>query len=76
MFSAYVLIKAEMEHSVAGLLEGLKKVKGVTSIDRVLGFYSMIARVEAETERELELVRYKIRGEDGVMETRTLPIVE
>ncbi len=67
----YILIVTKIgeEHSVVEELEG---VPGVTEVLTVYGEFDVIARIEHEDMRTLDVVVTKLRTIDGVLRTVTL----
>jgi len=70
MMNAEVGLEAEV-------LKELKKIADVKEAYFVYGVYDIVAKVEAETMKELrEVIASKIRGIDGVRSTLTMIVIE
>jgi len=67
----YILVVTKIgeEHSVVEELEG---VSGITEVLTVYGEFDVIARIEHEDMRTLDVVVTKLRTIDGVLRTVTL----
>lgn len=75
MVDAYVLIQAEVGKGTRVARE-IVGIEGVHSADVVTGPYDVIARVEADSIRDLgNLIVAKIQGLDGVTRTLTCPVL-
>jgi DNA-binding Lrp family transcriptional regulator len=76
MPTAFVLIGVEAgsEHTVISQLKTLSNVKDVYP---VYGVYDIVAKIEANSERELkETITYKLRGLAKIKSTQTLMVSE
>lgn len=73
---AFVMMNAEVGLE-AEVLKELKKIADVKEAYFVYGVYDIVAKVEAETMKELrEVIASKIRGIDGVRSTLTMIVIE
>jgi len=76
MVDAYVLIQAEVGKGTK-VAQDIAGIDSVHSADVVTGPYDVIARVEADSIRDLgNLVVAKIQALDGVTRTLTCPILQ
>ena len=76
MVDAFVLIQAEVGKGTK-VAQDISGIDGVHSADVVTGPYDVIARVEADSIRDLgTLVVAKIQALDGVTRTLTCPILQ
>jgi DNA-binding Lrp family transcriptional regulator len=75
MTKAYVLIETAVGRN-REVIAGLKKLKGVTSVDLVTGPYDLIAIVEAATLSEVgDIVTAKIHPITGISRTVTCLVI-
>ena len=71
MAKAFLLIEVVVGR-IKEVDTGLRRLKGVKSVDRVTGPYDIIAVVEAETLNEIgDLVTQKIHPVNGISRTLT-----
>lgn len=74
---AYVLMSVTPPTAIDGLMEKLKKIKGVKEAHPVYGIYDVIVGIEADDMNEVkDIIAGKIRKLDGVHSTMTLIVVE
>jgi len=76
MAIAFVLINTEIG-SESKVVESLRKFDAVKEAYMVYGVYDIVTKVEAETMGNLkEIVRHKVRKQEGVHSTLTLIVTE
>ena len=76
MKRAFVLITTELG-AEAEVLDSLEEISEVVEAHRVLGFYSIFIRVEAETMQELkEIVTQRIEPLNKVQATTTMTCLD
>jgi DNA-binding Lrp family transcriptional regulator len=70
--AAYVMINCEMGYELP-VSEELKTITGITEIERTVGNYDIIAKIEVETVESLrDIIAFRIRRVGGVLSTTTL----
>ena len=70
--SAYVMINCEMGYELP-VVEELKTITGIIEIERTVGNYDIIAKIEVESVESLrDVIAFKIRRVGGVLSTTTL----
>jgi DNA-binding Lrp family transcriptional regulator len=76
LISAFVLINCEFPFST-DVIDELKKISEIIEIYRVENIYDIIAKVNVDTEEELnEIVMTHIRGIEEVKNTLTMVIAQ
>ncbi len=75
MATAFVLINAELGGETA-VMNGLKMIDGVKETHMVYGVYDIIARIEADTMKDLKnIISWKVRRLDRVRSTITMIVI-
>ena len=75
MPTAYVLVNANIGKEEQCFKE-LKNTKNVKEIYLLYGFYDLVIIVEADTIKQLNNSLKKIRQNNNVTKTETMPIIE
>lgn len=76
MPSAYVIIHCEPTETYY-VIRNLKYIPEVKTADDVFGYYEVVCKVEANTQKELEkVITSKIRRINHIISTMTLSIIE
>ncbi|HEX9846216.1 MAG TPA: Lrp/AsnC ligand binding domain-containing protein [Candidatus Nitrosotenuis sp.] len=76
MPSAYVIIHCEPTETYY-VIRNLKYIPEVKGADDVFGYYEIVCKVVADTQRELEkIITAKIRKIKYIISTMTLTVVE
>lgn len=76
MPSAYVIIHCEPTETYY-VIRNLKYIPEVKDADDVFGYYEIVCKVVADTQRELEkIITSKIRKIKYIISTMTLTVVE
>ena len=76
MASAYVIIHCEPEE-VYYVIRNLKYIPEVKEADDVFGYYEVVCKVEAKSQRDLEkVITSKIRKIEHIISTMTLSVIE
>lgn len=76
MPTAFVLIGVEAG-SELGVIDQLRALNNVKDVYPVYGVYDIVAKIEANSERELkETITYRLRGLAKIKSTQTLMISE
>lgn len=71
MVTAFVLINCSDEHEEK-VVCNLKNAHGVKEVQRTIGSYDILAKVESGTHEELEIIKKKIRSLEKVRSTTAL----
>lgn len=72
---AYVLIHCDMGYAEP-VIDYLKSIKSVREVRGVFGAYDIVVKAEAPTSGDLEDVVARIRKNERIRSTLTLPIIE
>jgi DNA-binding Lrp family transcriptional regulator len=76
MASAFVVIHCNPEETYY-VIRNLKYIPEVKIADDVFGYYEVVCKVEAKTERDLEhIITSKIRKIKHIISTMTLSVIE
>jgi DNA-binding Lrp family transcriptional regulator len=77
MISAFVLITWKTGIDEKRTLEEISNIEGVMEIHHVFGIYSLVVKIEAESEGRLkEIVYSKIRQNPNINSTVTMLVVD
>jgi len=72
---AYVLVQSTIGHEME-VLSDLLKIDLVKEAKGTFGYYDILAKIEASSEKEIEIViTKKIRGVENVNTTTTLSVI-
>ena len=72
---AYVLVQSTIGHEME-VLSDLLKINLVKEAKGTFGYYDILAKIEASSEKEIEIViTKKIRGVENVNTTTTLSVI-
>ena len=75
MNSAYVLVQSTIGHEME-VLSDLLKIQFVKEAKGTFGYYDILVKVEAESEKEIEkIITKKIRKVKNVNTTTTLSVI-
>jgi DNA-binding Lrp family transcriptional regulator len=76
MPTAYVLINCDLG-SEEEILQGIKKLPGVSEVSGVYGVYDIIVKISADTMDKLrETITWHVRRIDKVRSTLTMIVIE
>lgn len=76
MPSAFVIIHCEPTYTDY-IVRNLKHFKEIKAADGVFGYYEVVCKAEAPTQRELEhTITNKVRRVEHVISTMTLTVIE
>ncbi|MEW6043877.1 MAG: Lrp/AsnC ligand binding domain-containing protein [Thermoproteota archaeon] len=76
MPSAYVIIHCEPTETYY-VIRNLKYIPEVKAADDVFGYYEVVCKVEANTQKDLEkVITSKIRKIKHIISTMTLSVIE
>lgn len=77
MISAYVLVTWKTGIDEKRTLEEISQIKGVKEVNHVFGIYSLVVKIQAETDEDLKDIVYdKIRKHPNVSSTVTMLVVD
>ena len=72
---AYILVQSTIGHEME-VLSDLLKINLVKEAKGTFGYYDILAKIEASSEKEIEIViTKKIRGVENVNTTTTLSVI-
>ena len=72
---AYILVQSTIGHEME-VLSDLLKIDLVKEAKGTFGYYDILAKIEASSEKEIEIViTKKIRGVENVNTTTTLSVI-
>ena len=75
MNSAYVLVQSTIGHEME-VLSDLLKIQFVKEAKGTFGYYDILVKVEADSEKEIEkIIKKKIRKVKNVNTTTTLSVI-
>lgn len=76
MPKAFVIIHCEPSQTYY-IIRNLKHMPHVKEADDVFGYYEIVCKVDAPTQREMErVITDKVRKVSGIISTMTLSVVE
>ena len=75
MNSAYVLVQSTIGHEME-VLSDLLKIQFVKEAKGTFGYYDILVKIEADSEKEIEkIITKKIRKVENVKTTTTLSVI-